>query len=104
MDNTALRHTFSALIISVAFAGTAHAGYLCDKPPSPVDRRACEAAWQGPEALRHFMQHIRPIHNLYFFDYVDEARLDAWDASKARAQARPESEKRTTASISTERR
>jgi len=104
MNATTLRNTLSALIISVAFVGTSHAAYLCDDPPSPVDKRACEAAEQGPDVLRRFIERIKPVHNLYFFDYVNEARLVAWDASDARARAQKDAAKTANAATSTERR
>jgi hypothetical protein len=99
-----IRHTFAALIAMFAVAGSAHAAFVCDDPPSAVDKRACDAAEQGPEALRHFIQRMRPVHNLYFYDYVNEARLVAWDARDARARAIVEAGETTTASMSKERR
>lgn len=98
---TVLRHTLFALIASVAFVGTSHAAYLCDEPPSAVDARACEAAEQGPDALRRFIERIRPVHNLYFYDYVNEARLVAWQKSEDRARAQADA---TTATAAAERR
>ena len=97
MKTTALRHTLSALLASVAFAGTAHAAYLCDDPPSPIDKRACAAAEQGPDALRRFIDRIKPVHNLYFYDYVNEARLVAWREAEARAMAADKAAKTASA-------
>jgi hypothetical protein len=99
----AVRQSFTAVIATLAVAGSADAAYLCDDPPSPVDQRACAAAEQGPEALRRFIEHIRPVHNLYFYDYVNEARLVAWDA-KDRRRAIAEAAKTTTAAVEKERR
>jgi hypothetical protein len=99
----AIRQSFTAVVAALAIAGSAHAAYLCDDPPSPVDQRACAAAEQGPEALRRFIQRIRPVHNLYFDDYVNEARLLAWDAED-RQRAIAEAAKTTTATVDRERR
>lgn len=97
MKTTALRHTLSALLASFAFVGTAHAAYLCEDPPSPIDKRACEAAEQGPDVLRRFIDRIKPVHNLYFYDYVNEARLVAWQEAEARAMAADKAAKTASA-------
>jgi len=69
----------TALLVGAAlFAPIAQAEYRCDPPRSQIDRRACEIAKQGPDALRQFIQRTRVIENLYFFDYVNEERLLAW--------------------------
>ena len=95
--NIALRNTLSAMIVSVAFVGTSHAAYLCDNPPSPIDKRACEAAEQGPDVLRRFIDRIKPVHNLYFYDYVNEARLVAWQEAEGRALAADKAAKTASA-------
>ena len=97
MKRTALHHS-AALLISIAFAGSAHAAFLCDNPPSQIDQRACEAAEQGPDVLRRFIDRLRPIHNLYFYDYVNAARLVAWEQSESRARAMNEAAKTAAAS------
>jgi len=69
----------TALLVGAAlFINVARAEYRCDPPPSGIDSRACEKAKQGPDALRQFIQRMRVIENLYFFDYVNEERLLAW--------------------------
>jgi hypothetical protein len=77
-------------------ASSALAEYRCDPPRSQLDRRACEAARQGPDALRHFIGKIRPIESLHFDDYVSAADVARWDAAyearrklAAREVARP---------------
>jgi hypothetical protein len=63
----------------------ARSEYRCDPPRNYIDRRACQAALQGPDYLRHFIQRIRVIESLVFDDYVNEATEVAW-----REQARRE--------------
>ena len=77
---------FAALLLASAAAG-ASAEYRCNPAPSPIDRRACEAAQQGPDALRHFIERMQMIQSLYFFDYVDDATLLAWEEKSARESA-----------------
>jgi hypothetical protein len=93
----AIRNTAAVLLAGFAVAGSAHAAYVCDNPPTPVDQRACAAAEEGPEVLRRFIQNIRPVHNLYFYDYVNEARLVAWQEQEARARALADAGKTSTA-------
>jgi len=59
-------------------AGAARAEYVCDHPPRDIDHLACKKAAEGPEALRQFIQRMRSVETLYFYDYVNEARLEAW--------------------------
>jgi hypothetical protein len=71
------------------FSAQARAEFKCDAPPSRIDRVACEHATQSPQALRHYIQRMRVIDSLYFFDYVDESRARAWAANKPVAPAKP---------------
>jgi hypothetical protein len=41
----------------------------CNEPKGVVERRACEYARKGPEALRRFVERTRTIYGLYFWDY-----------------------------------
>jgi hypothetical protein len=82
----------SALVLACAAAG-ASAEYRCSPPPTMFDQRACEAAKQGPAALRRFIQRMQPIVHLYFYDYVDRATLLAWEASEARERATAQTDK-----------
>jgi hypothetical protein len=70
----------TSLLLLGTVAGSAHARYLCDAPPSPRDARACAAAQQGPAELRRFIQRMQGVENLLFEDYVNEATQLAWDA------------------------
>jgi hypothetical protein len=79
---------FASLLFSFAAAGVG-AEYRCNPAPSLIDQRACEAARQGPDALRHFIQRMRVIENLYFNDYVDGETRVAWEERKARERATP---------------
>jgi hypothetical protein len=73
----------SALAVAAAFSASAYAEYRCDAPPSWVDRSACSAADQGPDALRRFVQNMNTIRiNIQFVDYVNEQKADAWDVQR----------------------
>ncbi len=67
-------------------AAAARAEYKCDKPATRIDRQACEAAKQGPEALSRFIHRMRVVENLYFLDYVNEAQALAWREKAEPAQ------------------
>jgi hypothetical protein len=70
---------FFALSASAAlFTAPARAEYRCAPPPTHIDRMACDIAREGPDALRHFIQRMRVIESLYFFDYVNEEVLLVW--------------------------
>lgn len=89
MRRTAMNSILAA-IAGLALSGAAHAAYRCDSPASRVDRVACEMAEQGPDALRRFIERMRPAHSLHFYDYVSDARLLAWqNAMKRERAARP---------------
>ena len=69
----------------VLLSSNARAEYKCDAPQSSLDARACEAARLGPAQLRQFIQRLRSIESLYYFDYVDEAQAVAWREQEERA-------------------
>lgn len=64
----------------------AHAEFKCNAPSDQFDVRACEAAKESPHALRLYVQRLKPISNLYFFDYVNEERVRAWEQSESRGK------------------
>ncbi len=70
---------FGAVLSSAAIASS---NYKCDEPRTPIDRRACDAAAQGPEALRRFIERMRVIESLEFSDYMTDAQLLAWRDAK----------------------
>jgi hypothetical protein len=74
---------FGAMLTTVAAART---NYKCDDPRTPIDRRACEAAKQGPDALRRFIERMRVIESLDFHDYMTDAQLLAWREAKKRTR------------------
>jgi hypothetical protein len=98
-----MKHDESKSIVAVVFAAalltgctslpgadmaaTAHAEYKCDLPPTPIDRRACEAATEGPESLRRFVQRMQTIANLQFSDYVSDATILAWEMNGTRERS-----------------
>lgn len=86
MNATITRYS-SVLLFAGAFAAGAHAEYRCDPAPSPIDQRACDAAKQGPDSLRRFVERWdSKMSNLYFPDYVDAKTAQSWDAKQALAQ------------------
>jgi hypothetical protein len=84
------RMTKAALAAAAFAAASANAEYRCAPPPTRIDRLACEAAQQGPDALARFIHRMRGVENLYFPDYVDKATLIAWEQKEQaeREQAR----------------
>jgi hypothetical protein len=89
---------FAALVSS-----SASAQYRCDEPPTDLDRRACQAAQQGPEALRRFIQRVRMVESLHFDDYVNKATLIAWEEKAAREQAAEQAAKSASVASGTGR-
>jgi hypothetical protein len=77
------------VVLATGLAAAAHAEYRCTPAPSSIDRRACEAADQSPEALRRFVHRMdSKMSNLQFFDYVDPKTERAWEAQRAQAQSK----------------
>jgi hypothetical protein len=76
----------AAPLIALLAATSVHAEYRCEAPRSSIDRRACEAAKQGPDALRQFVQRMRPIESLDMNEYVNEATVLAWEQRAAAAK------------------
>ena len=62
-------------------------GYRCDNPQGSVDRRACEMAAQGPDALRRFVERTRGIYELYYWDYIQTPMHGAMAATPTRIAA-----------------
>ena len=61
----------ASLLATVAFAPTtARAQHRCDHPGGLIDKRACEKAAEGPDALRNFVSRTRMIWGLYYWDYA----------------------------------
>ena len=74
------------LVPALALSATqARAEFKCSEPQTALDRGACEKAAEGPVALRQYIQRIRVIDSLYFFDYVNEAQAVAWASDASRA-------------------
>ena len=65
---------FGATLSTTGVAGE----YKCNRPHTSIDQRACDAAAQGPDALRRFIQRMRVIESLSFSDYMTDAQLLAW--------------------------
>jgi hypothetical protein len=101
--NTTIRLT-SALLFAGAFVAGAHAEYRCDPAPSSIDQRACNAAQQGPDSLRRFVERWdSKMSNLYFGDYVDAKTAQTWNAKSGRAADEPAIEDRTFVEMPPER-
>lgn len=62
-------------------------GYRCDNPQGSVDRRACEMAARGPDALRRFVERTRGIYELYYWDYIQSPMRGAAAATSTRIAA-----------------
>jgi hypothetical protein len=80
-------------IALAAFAASvsmgAHAEFRCKAPAEHEDVRACELArMDRPDELRLFIQRTSVIYGLYFYDYVNEADFNRWDAARRSEQAR----------------
>jgi hypothetical protein len=74
------------VVLAAGLAAAAHAEYRCTPAPTSIDRRACEAADQSPEALRRFVYRMR-MSNLQFSDYVDAKTERAWDVKQAQERS-----------------
>jgi len=82
-----------ALLFATAFAASAHAEYRCDPAPSWVDRRACEAADKGPQALRKYVESMAGIRvYLNISDYINAATVQAWDEQSRQRAAEEDAE------------
>jgi len=103
MNATITRFTY-VLLSAGAFAAGAHAEYRCDPAPTPVDQRACDAAKQGPDALRRFVERWdSKMSNLYFADYVDATTAQTWDATSSQIAVQPAIEDRSYVEMTSER-
>lgn len=88
MSSRFTHHTLAlGLLGGMLLSPTAHADYKCDAPQGRLDVAACEAARQGPEVLRQFVQRVRSIESLYFYDYVNEEQATAWRQQEERLEA-----------------
>jgi hypothetical protein len=67
----------AAFAAAALFATAAGAEYRCAPPPTRIDRLACEAAQQGPEALSRFIHRMRVVENLNVPDDVNKETLIA---------------------------
>jgi len=63
----------TVLLVALVATATApvSAAARCDAPRALVDRKACEAAAQGPQALRRFIARAGAMWNIWYFDYRD---------------------------------
>ena len=72
------------LVPALTFVSTqARAEFKCNAPGTAIDRKACEKAKEGPDALRQYIQRVRGIDSLQFSDYVSEAQARAWLQAEA---------------------
>ena len=86
-----MRATFfchvALLATTSVVAGNATAEYRCNSQAIPADKGACAAAQQGPAALRQYVERMRAVQPLYFFDYVNKETLLAWEEKERRDRA-----------------
>jgi hypothetical protein len=60
-----------ALVCAISGAAVpAQAAGRCDDPRTVIDQRACQAANQGPETLRRFVERTRMIYALSYYDFA----------------------------------
>lgn len=87
MSNRFFHHYIALGLLGgmVLLSPPVRAEFKCDAPQSRLDAAACEAARQGPTELRRYIQRIRSIDSLYFYDYVNEAQAVAWREQEDRA-------------------
>jgi len=76
------------LVVAVSAPGTTQAQHKCDRPVSPIDRRACDQTADGADALRRFVTRTRMIYALDIYDYLRE-REPAPGATSATEAAKP---------------
>ena len=78
---------FAIAALAATISATAQAEYRCNAQALPEEKRACELVKQGPAALRIFIEATRSIYGLYFYDYVQQADFDRWDAAPRAGEA-----------------
>jgi hypothetical protein len=44
----------------------------CKAPKDFIEKKACDKAKQGPDALRRFVERTRMIYGLYYWDYAPQ--------------------------------
>lgn len=77
-----------------SFAASAFAASRCEAPNNPIDRRACNIAKEGPQALRRFVARTQSLYMLYFNDYMSDADLERhYSTQRAQASLEPEARK-----------
>lgn len=82
-----------ALFVAAGCAASAHAKYVCDSSPVGIDLRACQAAAQGPDALRRLVNSwVGQMSNLYFGNFVDPKTAQNWDARRQMAEQKDTTE------------
>jgi hypothetical protein len=79
-----------AAVASSAWAGenSSSNDSKCSAPNGIGERRACEKAKEGPEALRRFVERTRMIYGLHYWDFAPRTRLAAQLEPSTIAQAR----------------
>jgi hypothetical protein len=67
--------TSSLIALATLASSPTFAGSRCAAPSGFIDREACAAAAQGPDALRRFIARTKAMWSLWYFDYAgDETR------------------------------
>lgn len=80
----AFRFTAAALFgATLSATAVANPDYKCNEPRTGIDQRACDAAAQGPDELRRFIQRVQSIASLSFSDYMTDAQVFAWRKANA---------------------
>jgi len=80
------------MVLIAGVAATAQAEYRCNPPATHRDRRACEAALEGPQALRRYLLQMSwHGDSMRMEDYVNQAVAERWQ-ELARDEARKQRE------------
>jgi hypothetical protein len=85
------------MVLIAGVAATAQAEYRCDTPATHRDRRACEAAQEGPQALRRYLLQMSwHGHSMQMQDYVSPALAQRWEElARDDARKQPDGGNRT---------
>jgi hypothetical protein len=67
---------FATALLTLAATPAASAAPRCENPGLMADRKACEKAREGADALRRFVSRTQSIYGLYFWDYIMPEQMD----------------------------
>ena len=89
MNARSLLTTATLALVCALGGAPAQAAGRCDDARTMIDQRACQAANQGSEALRRFVERTRMIYSLSYYDFArDEVSPPARVASPQQPDAK----------------